>query len=94
MATSKKHQPIVWDIETTTFGDYHLVNRRELSKVDNETLMKKRIDELNMRAEFARKHYKSRYDRGHRKWMQNLAAPMKSSHKVHLSLDALMAIDK
>lgn len=91
---SKKHRPIVFNLSNPyeVNQDYHLVNRQDLWKMDNETA-KKRIDELNMRVLYARKHYKGRYDERHMKWMQTLAKPMKSQHRLSLSLDALIALD-
>jgi hypothetical protein len=94
MATPKKHVPIVFNLlnKNDVNQDYHLVDRQELWKMDNETA-KKRIDELNMRVVYARKYYKGRYDERHKKWMQTLARPMKPHHRLNLSLDALIAID-
>lgn len=94
MSQKSQHTPIVFDLHPKydNSQDYHLVDRTELWKMDNETA-KKRIDELNMRVVFARKHYKGRYDERHRKWMQTLAQPMKTHHRVSLALDALIAID-
>lgn len=94
MEGSKKRVPIVFNIRQQDDNtDYHLVDRNELHKMDTDT-MKKRIDELNMRVQYARKHYKGRYDHGHKKWMDTLAKPMKSEHRVNLSLDALIAVSK
>ena len=93
MEASKKRTPIVFNLQNNTDMDYHLVDRNELNNMDTET-MRKRIDELNMRVQFARKHYKGRYDNGHKKWMETLVKPMKSHHKVNLSLDALVAVSK
>lgn len=93
MEASKKRSPIVFDLQNGDDMDYHLVDRNELSKLDTET-MRKRIEELNMRVQYARKHYKGRYDHGHKKWMEVLMKPMKSEHKVQLSLDALIAVSK
>lgn len=92
MAT--KHKPIVFDLSSKydVNQDYHLVDRKDLWKMDNETA-KKRIDELNMRVLYARKHYKGRYDERHRMWMQTLARPMKSHHRLSLSLEALIALE-
>lgn len=94
MSTPKKYTPIVFDLldKQVVNQDYHLVNREDLWKMDNETT-KKRIDELNMRVTYARQFYKGKYDERHKKWMQTLAKPMKSHHRIHLSLDALIAID-
>lgn len=94
MSTSKKHSPIVFDLsnDQDVNQDYHLVSRQDIWKMDNETV-KKRIDELNMRVVFARKFYKGKYDERHKKWMQTLVKPMKSHHRINLSLDALIAID-
>lgn len=94
MSTAKKHTPIVFDLSNNqdVNQDYHLVNRQDIWKMDNETV-KKRIDELNMRVVFARKFYKGKYDERHKKWMQTLVKPMKSHHRINLSLDALIAID-
>jgi hypothetical protein len=93
-AAPKKRTPIVFDLSNKhdVNQDYHLVDRQELWKMDNETA-KKRIDELNMRVVYARKYYNGRYDERHKKWMQTLAKPMKSHHRLNLSLDALIAID-
>lgn len=91
METTKKRTPIIFNLKSNDDTDYHLVDRNELNKMDTET-MRKRIDELNMRVQFAKKHYKGRYDNGHKKWMEILAKPMKSHHKVKLSLDALIAV--
>lgn len=86
--------PIVFNLQKHDDNtDYHLVDRNELHKMDTET-MRKRIDELNMRVQYAKKHYRGRYDHGHKKWMDTLAKPMKSEHKVQLSLDALIAVSK
>lgn len=94
MSTAKKHTPIVFDLSYSqnVNQDYHLVNRQDIWKMDNETV-KKRIDELNMRVVFARKFYKGKYDERHKKWMQTLVKPMKSHHRINLSLDALIAIE-
>jgi hypothetical protein len=88
---SKQKQPIVFTLDDNTLTDYHLVNRDELNNLDTQTMIK-RIDELNMRVQFARKNYRGRYDEGHKKWMQTLARPMKTEHKLSLSLDALVAV--
>jgi hypothetical protein len=93
MDASKKRIPIVFNLQNNDDADYHLVDRKELNKMDTET-MRKRIDELNMRVQFAKKHYKGRYDHGHKKWMETLVKPMKSEHRVNLSLDALIAVSK
>lgn len=94
MEASKKRTPIVFNIpQQDENRDYHLVDRSELDNMDSET-MRKRIDELNMRVKYANKHYKGRYDHGHKNWMEIVAKPMKSEHRVNLSLDALIAISK
>jgi hypothetical protein len=93
MDASKKRTPIVFNLQNNDDVDYHLVDRKELNKMDTET-MRKRIDELNMRVQFAKKHYKGRYDHGHKKWMETLVKRMKSEHRVNLSLDALIAVSK
>lgn len=93
MNTSKQRNPIVFNLQNSDDKDYHLVNRNELDNMDTET-MRKRIDELNMRVQFAKKHYKGRYDHAHKRWMETLVKPMKSYHKVNLSLDALIAVSK
>lgn len=88
--TKKQHTPIKFNLEYSD-KDYHLIDRSELHKMDNQTI-KKRIDELNMRVVHARKYYRGRYDERHRRWMQTLAQPMKTHHKVNLSLDAIIAV--
>jgi hypothetical protein len=93
MEESRKRTPIVFSLQNEDDKDYHLVGSNGLYKVDTET-MRKRVDELNMRVQYARKHYRGRYDHGHKKWMELLVRPMKSEHKVHLSLDALIAVSK
>lgn len=93
MEGSKKRTPIVFNLQKQDDTDYHLVNRNDLNKMDTETMIK-RIDELNMRVQFANKHYKGRYDHGHKKWMETLVKPMKSHHRVNLSLDALIAVSR
>lgn len=91
MEGSSKRQPIVFNLDQPQDNfDYHLVYRSDLKNMDSRT-MKKRIDELNMRVQFARKKYRGTFDERHKKWMQTLVEPMKSQHKVHLSLDALIA---
>lgn len=91
MEATKKRTRIVFNLQQNNDMDYHLVDRIQLQNMDTET-MRKRIDELNMRVQFAKKHYKGRYDHGHKKWMDILAKPMKSHHKIDLSLDALIAV--
>lgn len=91
MEGSKKRTPIVFNLLNNHDRDYHLIDRNELDKIDTET-MRKRIDELNMRVQFAKKHYNGRYDHGHRKWMETLVKPMKSHHRINLSLDAIIAV--
>ena len=87
-------KPIVFSLdETHADKDYHLVDRNELRKMDNAT-MKKRIDELNMRVQVARKRYRGTYDERHKGWMRVLVEPMKTEHKLALSLDALVAVSK
>lgn len=89
--TKKQRKPIRFTLEQSFNADYHLVDRTDLHKMDNETI-KKRIDELNMRVVHARKFYRGKYDERHRRWMQTLAQPMKAYHKVNLSLDAIIAV--
>jgi hypothetical protein len=91
MEALKKRTPIVFNLQNNDDADYHLVDRNQLNNMDTET-MRKRIDELNMRVQFAKKHYKGRYDHGHKQWMNTLVKPMKSHHRVNLSLDALIAV--
>lgn len=87
-----KHNPIVYP--TKDFhADYHLMSRDDLLKMDNTTFQK-RVDELNMRVQFARRYYKGRYDERHRRWMKTLVKPLKTEHKLHLSLDALVAVSQ
>lgn len=91
---SKKRTPIVFNLQNDDDMDYHLVDRNELHKMDNDTI-RRRIDELNMRVQFAKKHYKGRYDHGHRRWMETLMKPLKHHYrKVDLSLDAIIAVSQ
>lgn len=92
MEPSTKKTPIVFPKSQNEI-DYHLVSRDELDNMDADT-MRKRIDELNLRVQHAKKYYRNRYDDRHRRWMQTLAKPMKIEQKLHLSLDALVAVSE
>lgn len=83
-------QPITFNLPSSS-SDYHLVSREDLNKKDHE-VFQKRIDELNMRVQHAKRYFKGKYDDRHKRWMQTLAKPLKQTHKLSLSLDALIAL--
>jgi hypothetical protein len=76
-------------------NDYHKVKKTELKGTNTDTdTMIRCVQEMNARVTFARKYYKGKYDQRHRHWMKTLTNCMDLSHKLELSLDALVATGK
>jgi hypothetical protein len=95
MSTSS-HTPIRFTLASNTSDDYHKVRRHELAgymEMDNDTLTRC-VEELNARVNFSRRYYHGRYDHRHMNWMQTLARPLKLRHKLDLSLDALVVMQR
>jgi hypothetical protein len=76
--------------KSTSWRDYHIVNAKDLKRgVAKKT---DRVREFTLRANYTRKHYRNRYDVGHRAWMRRLAKDFDVADLLAMPLDNVIAM--